>query len=195
MLSFYRNALLGNISGEPLCQQYKKAWRLCGNDKEMLVRLALSQQSIPYISSACYEKLGVTKAYILSNFAEYINGNKVFHDVEGVDGYTYGLYVGFEGILETAVDVLSLMWCDSAFVEIEATKCPVFYVSNKSNVHFSMDGYNSVTIYLFDESHIHIDDCAENSRVTVLKYSDKAVVEQGRFCLGTVKVFDKKLRL
>ena len=195
MLNFYRNALLGNISGEPLCQQYKQAWRACGDDKEMLVRLALSQQAIPFASTACYEKLGVTKSYIMTNFAEYINGNKVFHDVEGVNGYTYELYVGYEGILEAAADVLSLMWCNSTFVEIEATKCPNFYVSNKSNVHFSLEGYNSVTIHLFDESVITIDECDENCQVTVFRYSDRAVVNKGRRCLGKVKVFDKKLRL
>ena len=81
MLTFKRNALLGNISGQPLCADFKSAWRLCGNDKEMLVRLALMQQSQPYFSTACYKNLGLSKDYIKENFSEYING-RVLNDCE-----------------------------------------------------------------------------------------------------------------
>ena len=111
MLIFRKNALLGNISAEPLCQAYKQAWRMCGDDKEMLVKLALKQQSIPYLSHACYESMGLTKEYILNNFGELINGKRTFENVEGVDGYTYQLYVGYDKDFEITADVTSLMWC------------------------------------------------------------------------------------
>ena len=195
MLTFKKNALLGKISAEPLCMQYKQAWRACGNDKELLVRLALSQQSIPYLSHACYKNLGLTKDYILENFSEYINGKRVFNDVEGVNGYTYQLYVAFNSDFKAVADVTSLMWCNDTSVNIEATKCPLFYVSNNSDVHFVLDGYNSIRIYLFDESKVMIDDADETCDVLVYKYSNRAQFETDKFCFANVKIFNKTLRL
>ena len=195
MLEFQRNALLGKISAEPLCAQYKAAWRSCGDDKEMLVRLAMQQQSIPYFSYACYERLGVTKDYIKKNFAEYINGNKVLEDVENVKGYTYQLYVDFNGDFKVVADVTSLMWCNNIDVIIPQTKCSTLYISNNSDVHFVLDGYNSIRIYLFDESKVMIDDADETCDVLVYKYSNRAQFETGKFCFGKVKIFDKTLRL
>jgi hypothetical protein len=71
----------------------------------------------------------------------------------------------------------------------------VLYVSNKSNLHLICEGYNSVNVKLFDNSKITIEELDEDSSVTVYKYSDDASVELGKFCLGNVKVFNKKLRL
>jgi hypothetical protein len=195
MLEFQRNALLGKISAEPLCAQYKAAWRSCGDDKDMLVGLAMQQQSIPYFSYACYEHLGLTKDYIKKNFGDYINGNKTLCDVDGVKGYTYQLYVDFSDDFKAVADVTSFMWCDNPTVEIEACKCPVFYVSNNSDVHFVLDGYNSIRIYLFDESNVFIDDSDDTCDIIVYKYGNKAKVEIGKYCLGKVKIFNKALRL
>lgn len=195
MMNFKRNALLGNISGQPLCASYKAALRQCGDDKEMLVRLALQQQSMPYVSTACYKRLGITKEYIMKNFAEYINGKKTFDDVEGVKGYTYQMYVGYDKEFFITSDVTTLMWCNNPCVTILETKCPTIYISNRSNVHLVGDGYNSVNIKLFDESKVTIEDLDENSEVIVYKYSDDAQVELGKYCFGKVKVFDKELRL
>ena len=195
MLTFKKNALLGKISAEPLCMQYKQAWRACGNDKELLIRLALSQQSIPYLSHACYESMGLTKEYILNNFGELINGKRTFENVEGVDGYTYQLYVGYDKDFEITADVTSLMWCNGSQIVIKPTKCPTVYISNKSNVHIVCDGFNTVNVKLFDESKVTIDDIDNDSEVIVYKYSDKASVELGKFCLKEPKVFNKELRL
>lgn len=195
LLEFKKNSILGKVSGQPLCQDYISAWRKCGNDKEMLVGLALQQQSTPYVSHACYKHLGLTKEYIIENFGEYINGKRTFSDVEGVNGYTYQLYVGFEHDFKAAADVTSMMWCNSPQVEIEATKCPILYISNSSNVHISCEGFNSPCIYLFDDSCVTIDDSDENTDVIVYKYDSRANVYVGKFCLGKVKVFNKELRL
>ena len=195
MLTFKKNALLGKISAEPLCMQYKQAWRACGDDKEMLVKLALKQQSIPYLSHACYEGMGLTKEYILNNFGELINGKRTFEDIEGVSGYTYQLYVGYEDDFDIAADVTSIMWCNGSQIVIKTTKCPTVYISNNSNVHIVGEGFNTVNIKLFDESKVTIDDIDEDSEVIVYKYSDKAAVEDGKYCFGKVKVFNKKLRL
>lgn len=195
LLKFQKSALLGEISGEPLCQKYKQAWRMCGDDKEMLMRLALHQQSQPYLSHACYENLGVTKEYILKNFGKYINGKKTFDDVEGVKGYTYQMYVDFSKTFTATSDVTGMMWCDGATAVIEKCKCPTFYVSNGSNVHFSLDGFNSPRIYLFDESVVTIDDGDKDCEVIVYKYSNRAEVKIGKFCLCNVKIFNKQLKL
>lgn len=195
LLKFQKSALLGEVSGEPLCQKYKQAWRACGDDREMLMRLALQQQSQPYVSHACYEHLGVTKDYLLENFGEYINGNRTFEDVDGVSGYTYQMYAAYGDAFAASADVTGMMWCDGASVSIPKCKCPLFYVSNGSDVHFSLEGYNSVRIYLFDESSVVVDDADETCEVFVYKYSNRAGVEIGRFCLGSVKIFNKQLKL
>lgn len=195
MLNFKRNALLGNISGQPLCADFKSAWRKCGDDKEELVRLALQQQSIPFFVTACKNGLGLTKDYILENFGEFINGKRTFEDVEGVKGYTYQLYVDHNQDFDITADVTSLMWCDSPQVVVPSTKCPTIYISNHSNVHLVGDGYNSINIKLFDKSKVTIEDLDENSEVVVYKYSDDAQVELGKYCFGKVKEFRKTLRL
>ena len=195
LFEFHKNALLGKISGEPLCATYKQAWRACGEDKEMLVKFALRQQALPYFISSCYRKLGLSKQNILENYSQFINGKKTFYDCDGVDGYSYQLYVGFKGIFNATVDVLGFMWCNNTNVTIETAKCPVIYVGCGSHIHLSLDGYNCPHIYLFDDSKVTIDDADEDSKVVIYKYSDKAQVELGKYCLADVKVFDKQLKL
>lgn len=196
MLEFKKNSILGKVNGQPLCVDFKSAWRACGNDKEMLVRLALMQQSQPYFSTACYEHLGLTKDYIKENFKDYINGYTI-HDADNVQGYTYGLYVDwdYENDLVVKTDVASLMWCVGTNVVVEKCKCPTIYISNRSNVHLVCDGFNTVNIKLFDKSKVTIEDLDEESDVVVYKYSEDAVVEEGKYCLGKVKTFNKELRL
>ena len=196
MLKFQRNALLGRISTEPLCAEYKKAWRKCGDNKEMLVRLAMQQQSMPYFSTACYENLGLTKDYVKENFKDYINGY-VLDNCDGVNGYTYALYVdwGYENELEIKTDVSSIMWCVGTNILVPQCKCPTIYICNRSDVHLFCDGYNTVNVKLFDESRLTIDDMDVSSDVIVHKYSDDAKVEEGKFCLKEPKVFNKQLRL
>jgi hypothetical protein len=48
---------------------------------------------------------------------------------------------------------------------------------------------------LFDDSKIILDDVDEDSNITIHKYSGKASVELGKFCLKEPKIFDKDLRL
>ena len=196
LLYFKKNAILGNINGQPLCQDYMSAWRKCGNDKEMLVRLALMQQSQPFFSTACYKSLGLTKEYIKEQFKDYINGYTI-HDADGVHGYTYGLYVDwdYENDLVVDKDVVSVMWTVGANIVIPTSKCPTIYLSNRSNVHIVGDGFNTVNIKLFDESKLIVEDIDKDSEVIVYKYSDKAAVDEGKYCFGKVKVFNKELRL
>ena len=195
LLEFKKSAILGKISGQPLCEEYKAALRKCGNDKEMLVRLALMQQCIPYLSHACYERMGLTKEYILNNFDELINGKRTFENVEGVDGYTYQLYVGYDKDFDIIADVTSMMWCNNIQIVVKATRCPTIYISNDSDISLICEGFNTVNVKLFDSSAVTVEDLDENSEVVVYKYSTDAKVELGKYCLGKVKVFDKELRL
>ena len=196
MLEFNKNAILGNIGGEPLCADYKQRWRMCGDDKEKLVNLSMMQQSLPYFVTACYNGLGLTKEYIKEKFKDYING-RVLNDCDGVSGYTYALYVDwdYENDLEINTDVASIMWTVGANIVVPQTKAPTIYISNRSNVHLVCDGYNSINVKLFDDSVLTIEDLDENSNVVVYKYGGDAKVELGKYCLGSVKVFPKELRL
>ena len=96
---------------------------------------------------------------------------------------------------EITADVTSLMWCNGSQIVIKPTKCPTVYISNKSKVRLVCDGYNTVNVKLFDESKLIVEDIDENSEIIVYKYSDKATVEEGKYCFGKVKVFNKELRL
>lgn len=195
MFLFYKAALSGEIS-TPLCSKYKSAWRKCGDDKEMLMRLALSQQAQPFVATHAYMQNGITKDYVKTQFKDYINGY-TFMNCDGVDGYSYGLYVDWdkENDLVADKDVVGIMWTKEVNIIIPQTKCTTIYVSNRSNVHLVGDGYNSIRIYLFDESFINLDDFDEESSILVYKYSKDARVEIGKYCLGKVKVFDKELKI
>jgi len=190
LFNYYKHALSNG-----LCSEYKGRWRACHDNKEQLVKLVMAQQSLPHFIHYCYNGMGLSKEYIQETFGDYINGNSVINDADGVDGYTYSLYVGFKGDFKAAVDVLSLMWCNNTNVTVEMSKCPVIYVGCGSHVQLSLDGYNCPHIYLFDDSKVTIDDADEDSKVVIYKYSDKAQVELGKYCLADVKVFDKELRL
>lgn len=189
LLMFRKNAILAN-----LCKKWNQKWAACHDDKEKLMELALMQQSAPYIATFCYQGKGVSKEYVKREFKDYING-RIFNDCDGVDGFTYSMYVDPSTGFKIATDVVQMLWCEDVDVEIEQTKCPVLYISNKSSVHLTLNGYNSPKIYLFDESKVTIDDMDMDSSIIIYRYSDKAQVELGKYCLGNVKVFDKEIRL
>lgn len=187
--NYYKNALLANLCGE-----YKSLWRKAGKDKEELVRLALCQQSIPHAVTFAYEGKGLTKDYLLGEFGGYING-VVHYDCDGVKGYSYRLFVNYTDKIMESTDVTSLMWCDGTEIYVPRYKCPILYVSNKSNIHLNTDGFNHIRVYLFDESEITVEDLDEESVVVVYKYSDKCKVSKGKYCLGKVNEFRKEIRL
>lgn len=196
MFHFYKNALTGAIA-EPLCDEYKSEWRKCGDDKKELVTLAMRQQSCPYFATYCYQGKGVSKAFIEKEFKDYINGYTV-HDADGVEGYTYGLYVNYDYDNDLVVDkdVVHVMWTVGANVVIQKTKCPTIYVSNRSKTHIICEGYNHVRIYLFDKCEINIEDATEDCSITVFRYSKDAKVIRGKYCLTSeIKVFDKPLKI
>lgn len=192
---FYKNALVGSLC-EPLCDEYKTRWRACGKDKEKLVALSLNQQSIPYFATYCNKGKGVRKSYILSQYADYINGYTI-HDADNVEGYTYGLYVDYDPREDLVVDkdVVHVMWTVGASVVVQETKCPTLYISNKSKVHLVCGGYNVVKVYLFDTSEVIVEDTDETSEVLVYKYSTQCKVGHGKYCLNDVREFQKELKL
>lgn len=190
LFTFYKNALTNNV-----CDEGKRKWQSCGNDKDALVAFSLSQFAIPFFATYCYKGWGLSKDFIQREFAEYINGNKTFNDCDGVTGYTYSLYVGFEGEKTVSDNVIHLMWCNSPTIEVECHKCPILYVTNRSKVYVCGAGYNCIRIELYDESQVVIDDLDKESEVVVYKHSPKCKVESGKFCFGKVKVIDKELKL
>lgn len=196
MLEFQKNALQGVLT-DPLCAEYKSEWRKILNDKEKLVSFVLRQQSAPYFAHHCYMGKGLSKEYLLTEFKDYINGYTI-QNADGVDGYSYGLYVGYDydNAIVMDKDVAHILYTDDATIVVPETKCPVIYVSNKTNIHLICEGYNSVKVYLFDESTLIIDDTDEDCSVTTYCYSDVCKVYQGKFCLSKkIKTFRKEIRL
>jgi hypothetical protein len=188
---YYKASLL-----DDLCTEYKGKWQRARGDKEALVRLVMCQQAIPHFATYCHNGKGLSKDYIKDVFGDYINGYTL-KDCDGVEGYTYGLYVDwdFDNDLDIVNDVSSVMWTIGASLVVPASKCPTIYISNRSNVHLVCDGCNSVNIKLFDESKLTIEDVDNTCDITIYKYSDKAEVEKGKYCFVEPKIFDKELRL
>ena len=195
MFDYYKAALSGEIT-DPLCADYKNEWRKCGDDKESLVKLAMRQQSIPHLVTFAYQGKGLTKDYIKEEFGDYINGYKI-KDADNIEGYTYGLYVDWDygNDLVASMDVLSIMWTVGANVVVPKVLCPTIYVSNRSKIHLVCEGFNTINVKVFDESEVTIEDCDKTCEVLVYKYSDKAKVVQGKYCLGHVNIHQKELRL
>lgn len=177
-----------------LCEEYRDEIRRCHEDKLQLMRLAVRRQSIPWVATKLKNGV-ITKEYVVREFGQYLNGY-VLKDCDDVDDYTYSWYMGFEGCLNVKTDVCHISHTTDTTVVIAPTKCPVVYISNGSNVHLVCDGYNSVSIYLFDDSEVIIDDCGEECDVVVYRYSKDADVKYGRFCFSQdIIVHDKELRL
>ena len=195
MFDFYKFALQGALTN-PLCADYKNEWRACGDDKERLVRLVMRQQSLPYFITHCYSGKGLSKDYILKEFGDYINGKRPILNADNVDGYTYSLFVGYNGICKPDNDVTAFMWCDNVQLELNAAKCPTIYVGCGTELHLVCNGYNSPHFYLFDDSRLIIDDADDTCSIVAYTYSDKATVDVGKYCTtNSIKVFGKELRL
>ena len=159
------------------------------------MELVLMSQSAPYFADFCYRGKGLSREYCLREFGEYLNG-RVFHDCDGVDGYTYGMFIEPDDEVVLNLDVAQFLWCDNIDVFVPMTKAVTLYVSNRSRINLTCEGYNSVRIYLFDESEVNLCDIDEDSNVVVYRYSDESKVEKDRFCLSKkVKTFRKQLRL
>lgn len=194
MMRFYKAGLLGTVTQQPLCESYKEEWRACGDDKEKLMKFALRQQALPYLFLHSFNGQGLSREYLLKEFRNYINGAYTVHDADKVKGYTYELNVARKGMFDTPNDVIAFMYCQETTVVIPTTKCPSLFVGCSSDVHISLAGYNSIRIYLYDNSRVVIEDADDESDVTVYRYSDMAKADKGKYCLCDVRVFDKDLR-
>lgn len=195
MTFFYKMALLGSATQQPLCNEYKNEWRACGDDKKKLLKFALRQQCIPFLFTYSYKDMGLSKEYLAREYKDLINGAYTVVDADNVKGYTYELFVDCNRLIMQNKDVSAFMYCNSTIVEVQKTKCSSLFVGCKSDINISLEGYNSIRIYLYDESKVTIDSGDNNSDVTVYKYSSDAKVEVGRYCLSSVRIFDKDLRL
>ena len=178
-----------------LCKEYRDEIRNCHEDKLQLVRLAMRQQSCPWMATKMYEGV-ITTDYILNTFGEYLNGY-VLKDCDNVDGYNYMWFVDWDyaNDIVASADVLHISHTVGANVVVPKVLCPTIYVSNRSKIHLVCEGFNTINVKVFDESEVTIEDCDHSCEVLVYKYSDKAKVVQGKYCLGHVNIHQKELRL
>ena len=190
MLIYRKNSILAN-----LCKEWDFKWSNCHGEKDKLMRLVLSQQAAPHFATFCYNGAGLSKEYCLREFGSYLNG-RTFANCDEVEGFTYAMYISPPEAKEIGVDVAQILWSNPMEVIIPQTKCNRLYISNKSSVHITLEGYNTIQIYLFDESEVIIDDADDTCEVVVYRYSDKSKVERGTFCISPkVKIFNKTLKL
>ena len=189
MFFFYRNSIARNLCGE-----YRNEFKKDLEDNEKLFKLCLRQQSIPYFATACYQKWGLDEIFLKDKFVDYLNGKYTATDCDGVNGYKYQLWCDSESPINVDCDVIHIM-SDICDVVIPQTKCPTIYISNRSDINITTRGYNTIRIYLFDESQVKLDMVDENSSVLVYKYSQECNVIIGENCNGNIKQFDKELRL
>ena len=191
MQEYYKNAILAN-----LCNEYKNEWKHAMSDKRALFDMALAQQSLPHLMYFANNGMGLTKEYLESEFEEYINGKYTAIDADGVKGnYKTTLYVGYNGILSLSDDVSCFMWANIPRLKIKATKATKIYVGCKSNVTLDLQGYNSITIMLFDESQVNLLECDDTNDVTVFNYSEHSTFITDKYALAKVKTFNKTLKL
>lgn len=175
-----------------LCKDYRDEIRNCHDNKQNLARLAMRQQSIPWMATKLSQGV-VTKEEIKTFFKDYING-VVLNDCDNVDGYSYMWYIDHNKGIMINADVTHISFCEED-VFVPKIACPTLYISNGSKINLTCDGYSSVRVYLFDTSQITINDCDDTCSVTVYNYSDKANVKYGKYSLGYIKEFRKELRL
>lgn len=190
MLIYRKNSILAN-----LCKEWDNKWSACHGEKDKLMRLVLSQQAGPHFATFCYNGAGLSKEYCLREFGDCLNG-RIFNNCDGVEGFTYAMYIDPSEAVEMRVDVAQILWSPDMEAAIPQTKCNRLYISNKSSVHLVLEGYNSIQVYLFDESELIIEDADETCEVIVYRYSDNSKVERGTFCISPkVKIFNKRLKL
>lgn len=178
-----------------LCKEYRDEIRNCHEDKLQLVRLAMRQQSCPWVATKMYEGV-ITTDYILNTFGEYLNGY-VLKDCDNVAGYNYMWFVDWDcaNDIVASADVLHISHTVGASVVVPETKATAIYVSNGSNVRLICDGYNSVRLYLFDDSRVEVEDAGRECTITAYLYSQESDVTLGAYAFVDVKKFRKKLKL
>ena len=186
---FYRDALARN-----LCREYSNELKKNLEDKKKLFEMSLRQQSIPYFATACYQKWGVEIDFLKKEYKDLINGKYRALNCDGVKEYGYELWCDNSQSLNVNSDVLHAMQCNCEMT-IPKTKCPIVYISNRSNIKLKGNGYNSIRIYLFDESTVELDNFDEDSNILIYKYSKDCQVNISDGCNSKVKQFDKELRL
>ena len=124
--NYYKNSLLNN-----LCKEYKGEWQSCYNDKSKLMELVLRRQSLPHFMTYAHNGRGITKEYAKKHFNDYLNGNKVFIDVDGVKGgYTSGMYIDYDSdeVVEINLNTCAILWCKGMNISVPTTMCPFFYM-------------------------------------------------------------------
>lgn len=191
MQEYYKNALLQN-----LCTEYKGRWKAAFNNKEALFRMALAQQSLPHLMYFAYHNIGLSQEYLETEFEDYINGKYTAIDADGVAGdYKTTLYVGYKGILSLSDDVSCFMWTNISDLRVKPTKAVKIYVGCKSNITLTPQGYNHITLMMFDESHVRVNECDETNIVNVYSYSEDATCECDDYALAKIKTFNKTLKI
>ena len=177
-----------------LCSQYAILWGQC-KTKEDYVRLSLMPSSIPYIATSSLKGWGVSTDDIYNNFGDIINGKKTIKDIDGVKDTTAVLYVKFDGkkkqIKENIVHIMETI---GTIFTIKETKCPAIHVSNNSSIKIKGEGYNTISLHLYDNSNVDITDVKTTTKIFCYKYSQQCTVTCDETKVD-IKFINKELKL
>src|SRR5574344_2118435 len=140
-----------------LCSSFAILWGQC-KTKEDYVKLSLIPQSIPYVATSSYEGWGLSTDDICNNFSHIINGKKNNKNKK---------------IRENIIHIMETL--NSTFV-VEKTQCPMIYVSNNSNIKIEANGFNTISLFVFDNCFVDVSNIASNTKILITKYSSNCTV-------------------
>ena len=185
-----------------LCKEYVLLWRNC-KTKEDFIKLSMQMGSIPFIADAIYNGWGISTDFIKKEFADFINGNYVGIDVEGLKKIDREnkikkelqsiLYCSHNEYINFQENIIHIINCDcDLYVPYDEIK--IIFISNKSNVRLHLKECATTTIYLFDESTVTIIEDTEFTLASFYKYSDKCNIIKNK-TLGKYLFENKDLKI
>lgn len=188
------NYFKSEAASRGLCEEYALDWSKCLGDKEKLFTLCVRQQSIPYLATSIVQGWGLSLEYLYNEFADYLNGKYVVKDCEDIQGAKASMYMGKDMDIVLRDDVMHL--CDfKGIAYVPTCKCTNLYLSNNTEVSlFFYDGLNTLDIYVYDTSKLHIIKMPENCIIRVYKYGEESSIDNTK-TNGLIKIFYKKLKI
>src|SRR5574344_512659 len=159
-----------------LCSSFAILWGQC-KTKEDYVKLSLIPQSIPYVATSSYEGWGLSTDDIYNNFGHIINGKKTIKNIDGIENTKGALFLRYDNknkkIRENIIHIMETL--NSTFV-VEKNQCPMIYVSNNSNIKIEANGFNTISLFVFDNCFVDVSNIASNTKILITKYSSNCTV-------------------
>lgn len=127
-----------------LCKEYHDKWDKA-ESMQQLIDIGLDANGIEYMAGTCNTNAGLSSAFMLKNFADFINGAYISRQ----KGYTAEMFVEQNETLTVNADIALLIGCNGG-IEIKKNRCAKIYTDKKcKNVAVSAQKHSLVEIYVF----------------------------------------------